>query len=453
MDNSVDPKKNPNPKEAPDKEPPLDDEKILKDIVQSINIVKTMNECFWIGDKNNYTLYVNPMFEKLSEYSLRECIGKYCTFFFDEQGKKTIEDHHKLRPLGISSQYEALMVSKNGKKIPLWISGAPTSAGGTMGIFTNLTQIKKLAQKDQLTQQIIRNSTEAIVVLNRNFRINIWNAGASKVFGYDEKEVLNKPISVIVPKDRLAESKTILNDVNLKKFIRNLETQRITKNGDIIDVNISITKVTDEKGKFIGYLTIYHDISQQKKTNVELQKRFEAIQDAYKELGLQKRQVDYLYEIANSASSDTPLASLSNLIVSAICLLTKCDGTVLRLYDAEKGSLRLNACIGVSQKWLTKNQIPFKNSLAEDAVKTGRPLLIDNVQASQKHKGVKLLKTHKFTTLILIPLLLPNRIVGTISLYSTDPAKFRFIETDFLENFGKQCAISLFAKMLLEKNS
>lgn len=427
-----------------------EDEKFFKDTIQSINIVKTMNECFWAGDKNHNTVYVNPMFEKLSEYSLKECIGKYCSFFFDEEGKKIIEEHHKLRTLGVSSQYEATMVSKSGKKIPLLISGAPTKTGGTMGIFTNMTQIKKLAQQDKLAQQMIKNSAEAIVVLNKNFKITIWNAGAAKIFGYEEKEILNKPISILVPEDLTAENKTILDDINQKKFIRNIETQRLTKNGDIIDVNISITKVTDEKGKFIGYLLIYRDISQQKKTNVELQKRFETIQDAYKELGLQKRQIDYLYEISNAAASSTPLSSLSNLIVSAICLLTKCDGTVLRLYDPKKTSLRLSSCVGVSQKWLTKSQFQFKNSLAEDAVKTGRPLLIDNIQSSQKHKGVKLLKSHKFTTLILIPLILPGKIIGTISLYSTDPTKFRFIETDFLENFGKQCAIALHVKTLTE---
>lgn len=425
-------------------------DRALEEVVHSVNIVKTMNECFWIGDQSHNTIYVNPMFEKTSEYSFKECLGKYCTFFFDEEGKRIIEEHHKLRHLGVSSQYEATMVSKSGKRIPLLISGAPTKTGGTMGIFTNLSQLKKLSQQEQLTQQIIKNSAEAIVVLNKNSKITVWNSGASKIFGYKEEEVLNKPISTIVPLDKMEEHNQILKDIDTKKFMRNIETQRITKEGETIEVTISITKVTDEKKKFIGYLVIYKDISLEKKTNIELQKRFEAIQDAYKELGIQKRQIDYLYEISNATTSNCTLSSLSNLIVSAICLLTKCDGTVLRLYEPQKAVLKLGACIGVSQKWLTKNKFPFKTSLAEEAVKTGRPLLVDNIQSSQKHKGVKLLKAHKFTTLILIPLLLPNKIIGTISLYSSDASKFRFIETDFLENFSKQCAIALYVKQLTE---
>jgi len=426
-------------------------DKYLKEFVQSINIVETMNECLWAGDKSHKTIYVNPIFEKLSEYSLEECIGKDCVFFFDEEGKRIIEDHHKLRPKGISSQYEATMISKSGKRIPLLISGAPTKDGGTMGIFTNLTQLKKLEQDWKFSQQIIKNSAEAVVILNKSEKILLWNAGASKIFGYSEEEVMNKTVGTIIPEDKMEESNSIMEEVKIKTHVQNIETQRKTKTGDLVDVSIMITKVTDENSKFLGYLLIYRDITQQKRINTELQKRFEAIQDAYKELGLQKRQIDYIYEITNTAASSASLSSLANLIISAVSLLTKSDGAILRLYDKEKDLLKLKACIGVSQKWLSKNQIPLKNSIAEESIKNGRPLIIDNVQSYNKHKGVKLLKSHKFSTLILIPLILPNQIIGTISLYTTDPGKFRFIETDFLENLSKICSMAINQKLCEEK--
>jgi len=428
-------------------------DKYLKEFVLSINIAETMNECLWAGDKNHKTIYVNPMFEKLSEYSLEECLGKDCVFFFDEEGKRIIEEHHKLRVKGISSQYEAVMISKTGKRIPLLISGAPAKAGGTMGIFTNLSQLKKLEEEWKFSQQIIKNSTEAIVILNKSEKIILWNAGASRIFGYSEEEVINKSIDVVIPEDKIEESKSTMDEVQSKTHVQNLETQRRTKSGELVDVSIMITKVTDESNKFLGYLLIYRDITQQKKINTELQKRFEAIQDAYKELGLQKRQIDYIYEITNTAASSASLSSLSNLIISAISLLTKSDGAILRLYDKEKDILKLKACIGVSQKWLSKNQIPLKNSIAEETIKNARPLIIDNVQSYTKHKGVKLLKSHKFTTLILIPLLLPNKIIGTISLYTTDPAKFRFIETDFLENLSKICSLAINQKLCEAKSA
>jgi PAS domain S-box-containing protein len=417
-------------------------------VAPTVRIANAMGQCFWIGDNNHKTIYANKVYRELTEYTLEECIGKDSDFCFDEESKQMIAQHHTLRRKGVSSQYEATYQTKSGKKVPMLIIGAPHEFGGTYGMHINMTEIKELALNKQITDQIIRNSIEAIVILDKNQHIKLWNQGASKVFGYEESEVLNKSIEIIVPQDKKQESDELITQAYDKKILKNYETQRITKDKKLVDVSISVSKVTDQKNKFIGYLVIYRDVSEQKKTNVELQKRFETIQDAYKELGLQKRQIDYLYEISNAATSDAPLQSLANLIVSAICLLTKCDGTTLRLYDQKKNILKLIACMGVSQKWLSKSQITYKGSLAEDAVKAGRPLLMDNIQSSSKHKGVKLLKAHNFSTLILIPLLLPNKVIGTISLYSTDPVKFRFIETDFLENFGKQCAIGLYVKSL-----
>jgi GAF domain-containing protein len=62
-----------------------------------------------------------------------------------------------------------------------------------------------------------------------------------------------------------------------------------------------------------------------------------------------------------------------------------------------------------------------------------------------------LLKDHKFRTLIIIPLFIHNKFIGSLSVYAIDPEKFRFIETDFLESFGRQCAMALFVKMEAEK--
>ncbi len=417
----------------------------LEELVRTMNIATTMNECLWIGDKKHKTLYVNPVFEKLSGYTLQECIGQDCVFFFDEEGKKAIEEHHRLRKSGKSSQYEANMVTKTGEKIPLLISGSPTKIGGTIGIFTNLTMIKQLEKQERVARQIIKHSSEAIVILDQNRKIQLWNSGAEKIFGYKEKEVLDKKINIIIPREEEATNEDLLKEVEEKGFLKNFETHRLAKNNERIDVSLSVTKVLDDDNTFMGYLILYRDITQQKKVNNELQKRFEAIQDAYKELGFQKRQADYFFEIVESTVNKSSLDHLGKLIISAACMLTKCDGVVLRLRD--KDSLKLLASIGVNNQWQSKNKIQFKNSFAEEAFKNKRPIIIHDIDSSEKHRGRKLLRQHGFKTLIVLPLFINDDCIGSLSLYATDPGKFRLIETDFLEKFAKQCALSIFVKI------
>lgn len=426
----------------------FDKNAILENIVKTTAIVETMNECLWVGDENHKTIYVNPVFEKTSGYSLKECLGKDCGFFFDEEGKKILDQNHKLRKIGKSSQYEANMVTKGNQLIPLLISGSPLPTGGTLGIFTNLTRLKKLANQEKINEQIFRYSSEAFVILNKNRKVKLWSNGARKMLGYKEEEVLNKSIDIVIPTQEEESNKKLVEDVKTRGYIKNVETKRLAKNGELIDVFVSVTKVMDDdKKNFIGYLVIYEDITSQKRANSELQKRFETIQDAYKELGLQRRQLDYLYEILDVAiSSQTTTDNLAKLIISALCLLTKCDGGVLRLFEEKRKILRLKSCFGVNQKWLDKNQIKFENSIAEEAFKKERPIVMEDIDTYHKHQGLKLLRLNHFKTMILIPLFVKDKFLGSISLYASDSTKFRLIETDFLEKMGKQCSLALYVK-------
>jgi|GEM_PF-1315511 len=419
----------------------------------SLNLPNAANHAFWIGDKDHKTIYVNDQYRKLTEYSLEECIGQPADFCFTEESKRIIASHHKLRKIGASSQYEADYITKSGKIIPMFVIGAPTETGGTYGIHIDMRENKKNDSQKKIAEQIMKNSIEAIIILDKNHRITMWNNGAENMFGYKESDVLNKDVSsLLIPSELQEENRQIVEEVEEKNVLRNYETKRKNISGDKIDVSVSVTKVMSKRNKFIGYLVTYRDITQQKKVGNELQKRFETIQDAYKELGLQRRHLDYLYEIVDATiNQNSDLGSLENLIVSALCLLTKCDAAILRNYDEPKKVLKLASCFGVSPQWLNKHQIKFDNSLASEAFENKRPIIIDDIDTNPRHQGSSLLKMHRFKTMVLIPLSINKKLLGTISLYATDPAKFRLIETDFLEKIGKQCAISLFAKKMSSK--
>lgn len=424
-----------------------EDRELLERVHHSIGIAEAMNGCLWLGDKNHKTIYINPVYEKLSGYTLAEAIGRPADFCFDEKSKKTIAEQHKLRAKGTASQYEATMISKTGKKIPLLISGAPTVTGGTIGIFLDISNIKKLQRQEKIWQLIIKHANEAFVVLDKKRKIKLWNTGAGRIFGYKEDEVLNKSVDILIPEEAREANEEMIREVEKKGHVKNIESKRRHKSGELLDLAISVSKVVDNKKNFIGFLVIYRDITQEKKIHTELQRRFETIQDAYKELGLQRRHLDYLYEILDSAVSDSSLEVVEKLIVSAMSLLTKADVSILRIFDKEKKILKLASCFGTDEKWLNKNQIQFDNSIAKEAFENKRAQIIDNVDSYNKHQGKKLLKAHKLKTMILIPLFVQNEFLGSLSLYSENPAKFRLIETDFLENMGKQCSLALFTKI------
>jgi len=114
-------------------------------------LVEHMNEAVWVGDKNELTLYANPKFCEITEYSLEEMLGRPSYDFWTAESAERVRAVNKGdRKRGISSSYEGDLVTKSGKEIPVLLSGTPLPDGGTIGIMTDLRKIK---EKEALVEE------------------------------------------------------------------------------------------------------------------------------------------------------------------------------------------------------------------------------------------------------------------------------------------------------------
>ncbi|MBT3864477.1 PAS domain S-box protein [Candidatus Peregrinibacteria bacterium] len=415
-------------------------------------LVEHMNEGLWVGDENHNTTYVNPKFAEMAGLSKEECLKKDCFDFYDEDSVQDIQANHELRTKGTSSQYELTMMNKNGDKIPLLCSGTPIS-GGTLGIFTNLSllkekeqQITELSKSERLLAYITDNSIDGIISVDRNLIIKSWNKGAEKMFGYKKEEVLGQNVRMLMPPQKIkqGELEQIVKITLEKGFLRSYESIRINKAGKDLNVALSVTKLTDEKNRFIGFGIIYRDISYQKKAEKELQSRFESMQNAYLELGRQRRQLDYLLDTLNIAIGDEHFPNIENYIANAAIMLTKADGATLRLFNKKDKLLHLKALSGVQAAWWGKSKVEFQNTIAERAYDTRRPIFINDLQNNPVYTSPKLAAEHGFLAALAIPLYVKNEYIGNLTLYSSDKNKLNLIDDTFIANFGKQASLALF---------
>lgn len=419
-------------------------------------LVENMNEGLWVGDNQHNTTYVNPKFAEMTGMSQEECTKIDCFGFYDEESIQKIHEQHEIRPTGRSSQYELTMISGDGKRIPLLCSGAPIP-GGTVGIFTDLSQlkekekqIKELSKSEKLLAHISNTSIDAIVSLDRNLIIQTWNLGAEKMFGYDKEEAVNQNLKMLLPPDKLkkGELEQLVKMVLEKGFVKNFETTRLRKDHKEISVAISATKLTDEKDRFMGFGIIYRDITYQKKAEKELQARFESMQNAYLELGTQRRQLDYLLETLNITVGDEQFPNIENYIVNAAVMLTKANGATLRLYDENDGCLHLKTASGISPEWWGKSKINFKGSIAERAYQQRQPTFIDDIQNNPSYTSPRLAAEHDFKSSLVIPLYVKSKYIGNLSLYSSSRNSLHLLDNAFIANFGKQASLALLTKDL-----
>jgi PAS domain S-box-containing protein len=93
--------------------------------------------------------------------------------------------------------------------------------------------------------------------------ITTWNRGAEHVYGYTASEMIGKSMSLLVPKDRPDEVGDIIagmlvHDARTDHF----ETQRITKDGRVIDVSLTVSPIRNSDGKIVGASSVARDVTE-----------------------------------------------------------------------------------------------------------------------------------------------------------------------------------------------
>ena len=116
----------------------------------------------------------------------------------------------------------------------------------------------------KLLAAIVENSQDAIISKTLFGTITSWNRSAQRIYGYKAEEVIGRPISLLLPPDRPNEVNQLLARLRKGEHIDSFETRRVTKDGRILDVSLTISPIRDESGKIIGASTIARDITQAK---------------------------------------------------------------------------------------------------------------------------------------------------------------------------------------------
>jgi PAS domain S-box-containing protein len=139
----------------------------------------------------------------------------------------------------------------------------PTKTGLTVYL-RDITERKEAELTSRLLAAIVESSDDAIISKDLNGIINSWNQGAQRIFGYTEEEAIGQPVSMLIPEDMIDDEPPIVGRVRSDEGIDHYETVRKRKDGQIINVSLTVSPVRDDEGTIIGASKIARDITQQK---------------------------------------------------------------------------------------------------------------------------------------------------------------------------------------------
>ncbi len=218
----------------------------------------------------------NPAAERIFGYTAEEAIGKNITMIIP--GDLLHEEREiisKVKSGELIEHYETIRKTKNGHKISIKLSVSPIRDNN--GIITGISSIARditsdieAKKKEAILAAIIDSSDDAIISKTLNGFITSWNPAAKKMFGFTESEAVGKHISIIIPKDRIAEETLIIDNIRNGKKVDHFETVRVAKDGREIDISLTISPVKGKNGEIIGASKVARDITE--KAEIERQR-------------------------------------------------------------------------------------------------------------------------------------------------------------------------------------
>src|SRR6185312_4379596 len=131
-------------------------------------------------------------------------------------------------------------------------------------VFSDVTERKQIEITSSRLAAIVEGSDDAIIRKTLDGIIETWNAGAERIFGYTASEVIGKPVTILMPPDRLDEEPGILARLRRGERVDHYETVRRRKDGSLIDVALTVSPITNSHGNVVAASKIARDISQRK---------------------------------------------------------------------------------------------------------------------------------------------------------------------------------------------
>jgi hypothetical protein len=112
---------------------------------------------------------------------------------------------------------------------------------------------------------IVKQTGDAIMIHDLDGNISFWNPAAERLFGYAQREIIGQSAALLTPDGREEELKQNLAAIAERRFIENYDTQRVTRDGRLINVSLSAAPLVDpHDGGVVGEICTMRDITERK---------------------------------------------------------------------------------------------------------------------------------------------------------------------------------------------
>ncbi len=171
--------------------------------------------------------------------------------------------------------FETIRRAKDGTLVDISLTVSPIRDDdgriiGASKVARDIRIVKEAERQSAYLAAIVDSSDDAIISKNLDGMITSWNQGAERIFGYTPDEAVGKHITLIVPPNLIDEEYAILARVKFGERIDHFETLRRARNGDLLDISLTVSPIRDGSGRIVGASKVARNITEQKRAVKEL---------------------------------------------------------------------------------------------------------------------------------------------------------------------------------------
>ncbi len=143
-----------------------------------------------------------------------------------------------------------------------------------------------------LLNSIIASSHDAIIARTLDGTVTFWNHGAELLYGYTANEMLGHPIERLFVDEQADEENAMLSRILAGERINQWHARRKTRDGQLLNVSLTVSPIHNAEGHVIGISKIAHDITRIKQTEDHLRETKNMLELAGEMAGLGYWRVD-----------------------------------------------------------------------------------------------------------------------------------------------------------------
>lgn len=315
-----------------------------------------------------------------------------------------------------------------------------------------------LKESESTYRSLLESMGEGIILADNNDHIIYVNQKFTEMVQYSKSEVVGKIGYDLFVEPHERNKIIVKNKLRESDISDSYETVFIKKNGESMNVVISGSPYKNGQGKIVGSIGVINDITEHKRNLSRIKK--------------QKDEIDILYQAGKLLSTDLDVNSIFNTVFDVISGVVDFSELFVAKYVKEEKLIKyiymrsINGAEPVDVSTVPAIPLaPEGYGILSDVIRRSIPIILNDYQETLKKSKTmfKVAVTRKAEmaaedesvskplSAIIVPIVLKEKVIGVIQLYSQNKDAYNSEQLVFLEALMHQASLAYHNAMLLQQ--